>query len=712
MKHQQSRRLTPAERPPQSASREHLRADYDRPSRGTARASLMRLAATACTPQAFASASGSQLVSLVRGADVDTCINTLFGVTGATAGQIFAESKMATIADALRNDAASYAGSNANGALQLILFLRAGYYVQYYDPADVGSYGTLLRNAIRPALDAFVANPHFRDVNDSHGAVLAEFVTLIDSSGENAHQLPTLKGLLDRYGSSYHGYWYMMAAVNNVFTVLFRGHYNADFVAAVQADASITTSLSGFVDRNAAEAGTDNEYLLSNAGRELARFLQYASLQSTVRPKVKSILDRYAMTGAGASIWVGTADTADYYDHASCGYYGICDFRTQLAQAVLPVDYQCSADLHLRAQALTPAQVSETCSKVINEEGFFHQKLQDGNTPVADDDNHSLELVIFHSSSDYQTYSGVLFGNDTNNGGIYLEGDPSAPGNQARFLAYEAEWLRPSFEIWNLTHEYVHYLDGRFDMYGDFNAAMSTPTVWWVEGLAEYISYSYRGLAYPEAIEDAGTQQYPLSTILANDYNSGTERVYRWGYLGVRYMFENHPSEVTSILGYFRPGNYSGYASYLGSIGTSHDSDWNTWLGCLNAHDGDTSTCSSGTGNPPLPGCTGSDPRMLDNGCERTVPTTSRAGDLQYFYVYVPGGTQQLTVRTSGGSGNGDLYVSTHGWPSTSSYDARSATSGNTESVTLNRPPAGYAYIAVSATTPISGMRISLTMTP
>ncbi|MGP1667543.1 MAG: M9 family metallopeptidase N-terminal domain-containing protein, partial [Rhodanobacter sp.] len=344
--HQQARPLTPAERMPQTTSREHLRVDYDRPERSNSRLmsrGLMAAAAT-CDVNAMASATGSNLVAQIRAASVDGCINTLFSVNGSTAAQLFNEAKMVTVASALRTDSSSYQGNNNTGTLQLILFLRAGYYQQYYNPTDVGNYGTALGNAIRPALDAFVANPHFRDVNDAHGAVLTEFVTLIDSSGENAHQLNTIKGILDRYQASYHNYWYMMSATNNVFTVLFRGHYNADFVSAVQSDSSIATSLSGFVSRNAAEAGTDNEYLLTNAARELARFSQYATLKPTIRPLVKSILDRYSMTGTGASIWVGTADVVDYYDSANCSYYGICNFRTQLAQTVLPVTYQCSAD--------------------------------------------------------------------------------------------------------------------------------------------------------------------------------------------------------------------------------------------------------------------------------------------------------------------------------------------------------------------------------
>lgn len=57
--------------------------------------------------------------------------------------------------------------------------------------------------------------------------------------------------------------------------------------------------------------------------------------------------------------------------------------------------------------------------------------------------------------------------------------------DQARFIAVIATWLQPHFEIWNLKHEFVHYLDGRCDMYGDCDAATKVPDVWWIEGLAE-----------------------------------------------------------------------------------------------------------------------------------------------------------------------------------------------------------------------------------
>ena len=70
---------------------------------------------------------------------------------------------------------------------------------------------------------------------------------------------------------------------------------------------------------------------------------------------------------------------------------------------------------------------------------------------------------------------------------MYLEGDPSNPDNQANFVAYEASYANADHYVWNLEHEYVHYLDGRFNLYGDFNAP-TADIVWWSEGVAEYVS--------------------------------------------------------------------------------------------------------------------------------------------------------------------------------------------------------------------------------
>ncbi|MBX9401339.1 collagenase [Lysobacter sp. BMK333-48F3] len=591
--HRQPLALDPARRAPQQPQllqpddgaydlADHGRDLLQRPS---LQASAKRLAKAACDPNGFAALSGNALVAAVKAADSD-CINALFGLSGSVAYGTFREAQMITIANALTASAQRYDGTNADSTLQLVLFLRAGYYVQYYD-SSVGSYGAALQAAIRPALDAFAGNAQFGRVDDVHGETLAEYVTLIDSAIENARYLYVVKRLLAAYDSSYNAHYWMKVAVNNAYNVTFRGHQDPAFRAAVQADSSIVESLYGFADRHFARLSQPEAYLVANAGRELGRFLQYdGSLKTLVRARVKALLDRSAVTGPTARLWVGVGEMADYYDRGNCSYFGLCDFKARVEAAALPLRHTCSSTLRIRAQAMSATEFGETCSIVAGQENYFHQALGTNRTPVANDQNAALEMVVFDSSDDYGIYAGAIFGIDTNNGGMYLEGNPAQAGNQARFIAHEADWVLPRFEIWNLTHEYVHYLDGRFDMHGDFNAAMSQKTVWWVEGLAEYMSFSYRNLANTAAQQEAARATYALSRVYGNDYNSGQNLVYRWGYLAVRFMFEKRREQVNAILGYFRPGNYTGYAGYMGSIGSGNDAAFRAWLPCVAEPDG------------------------------------------------------------------------------------------------------------------------------
>lgn len=790
--HQQDRALAPARRAPQQpALLDRGDSAYDgaalrrdvlrRPS--LARQSLSAKAA-ACDAANFGALSGSALVGAVKAADAD-CVNTLFSVSGPNAYATFREAQMVTIANAFATSARAYDGSNADSTLQLILFLRAGYYVQYYD-SSVGGYGAALRSAIRAALDAFAGNARFGLVNDVHGEVLAEFVTLIDSSAENARYLPVVKRLLDGYQRSYNAFYWMKVAVNNAYTITFRGHQDDAFRALVQSDSSIVETLYGFADRNFGMLGEADDYLVANAGRELGRFLQYdGALKTLARARVKSLIDRSAVTGPSARLWVGVGEMVDYYDQANCAYYGLCGFVARVEAAALPIRHTCSATLTLRAQSMSAAELASTCATVAGQETYFHNALATNRTPVAGDGNASLQMTVFDSSDDYGVYAGAIYGIDTNNGGMYLEGDPAVPGNQARFIAYEAEWLRPQFEIWNLTHEYVHYLDGRFNMWGDFEDAMKQKTVWWIEGFAEYLSYSYRGVVNDGAQQEAARATYALSRVYQNDYDSGQTLVYRWGYLAVRFMFEQRHDQVNAILGYFRPGNYTGYAGYMSSIGSANDAAFRAWLPCVaqpdapgcgtptpnqppvagfgyaangltvsfsdsssdadgrivarnwSFGDGSASTAThpsktyAAAGSytvqltvtddrgashsvsktvavsaPGLPECPGNDVRVLGKNCGRGNVAAS-AGNYAYFYVYLPAGTSQLRIDSSGGTGNADMYVSTRNWATRESYQYRSSNAGNGESVTIAQPQAGYVYVSLYGASAFSGVRVT-----
>ncbi|MFE3661701.1 M9 family metallopeptidase [Streptomyces sp. NPDC059164] len=700
--HRAEGRRSVSQLPPLSADKSALReayGDQDAPKRQDTVRKPSAQAAAACDPADFTGRTGAELVRRIKASTTD-CVNTLFGLTGNDARLAFREAQMATVAYALRDNSAYYPGDGSTGTPQLVLYLRAGYYVQWYNPDAVGPYGSALRTAIRSGLDSFFASPRSRDVTDENGETLSEAVILIDSAQENARYLHVVKRMLAAYDSSWNDFSRMLAAVNGVYTVTFRGHQVPEFVSAVEADPAVLDSLHRFAADHLSLLGGDHAYLTSNAGRELGRFLQHPSLRAEARPLVTDLLGRSSITGRTAPLWVGTAEMADYYDRSNCSAYGVCDLQERLKREVLPVRHTCSPSIRILAQQMTSAELSASCTSLIEQDAFFHRIAKDDG-PVADDRNTSIEVIAYDSSADYQTYAGAMYGIDTNNGGMYLEGDPSAEGNQPRFIAYEAEWLRPDFHIWNLNHEYTHYLDGRFTMYGDFTENMSTPTVWWVEGFAEYISYHYRGEPYTAAMTEAGKGTYALSTLFGTDYSHGTTRVYRWGYLAVRYMLEKHPADMDTVLGHYRTGRWAAARTHLTStIGTRYDSDFRTWLaGCAAGDCGDGSTT-------PVSECTDPDTRVLGENCRRSG-LTATTGNYAYHYLYIPAGTEQLKITVSGGTGDADLYYSGTGWATTASHTSRDTGPGNTHTLTVTDPPAGANYISLHAASTFAGATLT-----
>ncbi|MES4891121.1 collagenase [Streptomyces sp. NPDC096012] len=548
--------------------------------------------AASCTPSDFGGRTGSALVSFVKAASTD-CVNTLFPVTGKDAHDVFRQAQMLTVANAYARAAGQYRGDNSGSLQQLVLFLRAGYYVQFNHPADVGAYTSRLTTAVTAGLDTFFARPHSRDVSAANGGVLGETVVLTDSADQQGRYLHVYRRLLNDYDSSYDSVDSMISAVNDVYTPLWRGNWNPEYVKAVEADPRVIDTLYDFARSNTDLLGTSLAFLDSNAGMNVARYVEHATLRDIAAPLAKDLLDATGITGPTAGLWVAVATQANYYDAAGCAYYDVCDLPGKLTRAVLPTTHRCDAHVTLRAQALTAAELDAACASVLHQDAYF-ASLVKATGPIPGQYASAIELVVFASRTDYRTYAGAIYGISTDNGGMTLGGDPTDPANRATSIMYQKDHDDGFVaRIWNLNHEYTHFLDARDDMRGDFGRQISVPDVWWIEGLAEYVSYGYRNIPDDQAVQEAGKHTYRLSTLFENTYdNSDTTRVYPWGYLAVRYMAERHPDDVQRMLVRFRAGDYAGgYAVYHDGIGSRYDADFDQWL----------TACAAGAYGRPAP---------------------------------------------------------------------------------------------------------------
>jgi PKD repeat protein len=229
--------------------------------------------------------------------------------------------------------------------------------------------------------------------------------------------------------------------------------------------------------------------------------------------------------------------------------------------------YQCNS-VNLRGQTgVTQQQLIQSCNEITQTDTAFHNFFSSNpNSPLANDNNDTLDVYVYLSSAEYKANGNTHFGINTDNGGMYLEGTPSSTTNQAKFIAHVCEdsWIPFSCDytgqVYNLQHEYTHYLDGRYNVAGAFgtfsyNAAMT-------EGLADYLA---QGTNYRRTIDGlAGKTIPPLYNILSADYY--LEDLYKWGYMAIHYMNANHRSDYDSIITALRSGNSTTFRNTIMNV--------------------------------------------------------------------------------------------------------------------------------------------------
>lgn len=115
---------------------------------------------------------------------------------------------------------------------------------------------------------------------------------------------------------------------------------------------------------------------------------------------------------------------------------GYCSVPKKV-EDILTITYQCNDAITIRAQAMTNQQLATACSKMADVGSNFHQFFNTNMQPVSNDNNTKLEVIVYATPEDYEAYGYQFFGHNTNNGGIYLEGDPSVAGNIPRFHAMQ-----------------------------------------------------------------------------------------------------------------------------------------------------------------------------------------------------------------------------------------------------------------------------------
>jgi endonuclease I len=111
------------------------------------------------------------------------------------------------------------------------------------------------------------------------------------------------------------------------------------------------------------------------------------------------------------------------------------------------------------------------------------------------------------------------------------------------------------------------------------------------------------------------------------------------------------------------------------------------------------------------PASDGGNANVLTRGVPIHDLSANTSGVLRWT-IEVPAGASDLSVTSSGGSGDADLYLRHASAPTTSSYDCRPYLSGNNETCAIATPQAGTWYLMLRAYSSFSGVSLLADYTP
>lgn len=598
-----------------------------------------------CTVEDF-TVDRVNIESRVANSDYE-CMRTWFSPSLEQADVVFSTMSVSRITGGLKKAIEAYKGAKeqAQQIYYLGEFIKAAYKNRHDTFAKkLQPFSSELSADIANTIQQFLRSPYALTEGREQQEALASMLIVVDSIRQLAIAAPDVFAILDSFSADKSDSYYYRKAINNIFVAMAGHSQTKAFYDVIESDSSYIHRLSSFITNNEWAIGTDSEQLLGNAARELARLVKTsdAETKKVVVDTLDSLLKRYPLGGKSDRIWVGIAEMVDAYASDYLEQLGLSNSKSVLKQRIMTFSYDCRGPARILAQEMTEAQAITSCETLNLKEDDFHQTVNTGYQPVADDHSDSVDVIVFKTKSDYSTYSSFLFDNTTNNGGQFLERDPSKQGNVPRFVAYQNGW-DDDFSILNLEHEYVHYLDGRFNQYGDFHDTMREGSiVWWLEGFAEYMYYKE---GYNAALVLGKEKTHTLADVFSTNYSDGLNRVYRWGYLAVRFMIEKHPEDVTELLGYSRTGQYKEWVKLLERLGPAYNTEFHSWLDEV-TKDIDDSDISQ-----PKPK---EKPKKIE--LNTSIQVSGKKFSETLFFVDVSESYNQLEVSISG-TGDADLYA-------------------------------------------------------
>lgn len=546
--------------------------------------------ATTYTMADLNSMSDSQLISLIPSLKWNQ-ITDLF-VYNSDAYTFYSNTtRMAALIQEIESRGARYTSTDDLGLPTFLEIIRAGYYLAAYNTELNYLNSVTEKNRCISALNAVVNNSYFElgtTVQDEIVDCAALFTSAtfinLNTIDKFANILRTFNNNIGTYASNYsksiavyHAMECIDYSLSNYLRVTGTSLTSSQYYRSIDSFINEVMKLSNILPLT-----SDNTWLVDNALYFTGSFADYLIDRTRANKTLTDAVSIYPNMGYQyfqALYMINLKFNGIDYNNKNINYTQAIENGKQYN---LPNTYTFdNGKIIIKSGTnVTEEKIKRLywASKEVKAQFFriygSDTALEPGN---ADD---RLEIILYNSP-DHYNLNRFFYGIDTNNGGMYIEGD-------GRFFTYERTTADSIYSLEELfRHEYTHYLQGRYLVPGLWNQSaiyQDERLTWYEEGGAELFAGSTRteGIkprkSMVSGIAANASDRYSLSKTMYAKY--GNFKFYTYAFAFLDYLYQNDMTAFNELGRLIRTNNVSGYDAYRSTLSTSssYNSAYNTHM--------------------------------------------------------------------------------------------------------------------------------------
>lgn len=527
--------------------------------------------------------SYNDLISLIKTITYKN-VPDLFNFTDETYRFFSDKNRVQAIIYALEESGRNYTDSDDQGIPTLVEFLRAGYYLGFYN--DQLSYlnTTEYKNKCLPAMKAIEANRNFKLGTETQDGVVEALGRLIGNASADPEVIDNTAPILSDFKNNIDDYDTAYSKGNAVFNVMKGIDYytNSAIYKADGYEAKNTIfygKINPYMEQLEGLAligdklNNDNAWLVNNALYFTGRMSKFREDSSISQRTLENAMKEYPYLSY-QYIEAANDLVSNFAGKDSAGNdINFDKIKAEANNKYLPETYTFDDGKFVvkAGDKVTADKIKRLYWASKEVKAQFMRVVQNDKALESGNPDDILKVVIYNSPKEYKL-NRIINGLSTDNGGIYIEGTGT-------FYTYERT---PEESIYTLEelfrHEFTHYLQGRYvvpGMWGQGEFYKDGTLTWYEEGTAEFFAGSTRtddikprksvaqGLAYNR------NDRMSLSDVVHAKY--GSWDFYNYGFALSNYMYNNNIEMFKKMTDYIKHNDVAGYKDYIASMSSDYN---------------------------------------------------------------------------------------------------------------------------------------------